>query len=338
MKQVRELLTWASRGPVAASVLAVVLIALVLVEFLRPRQEVASPAPGGQSAGSERDSAPPEGFVDVPLPLRALRGVALDRPLAAREELVVDRGVKEDTALLGVAARARRVTVSPLVPGEGSQLSDPISFETKLPAQAVQVGALDDKPVAFAISSSGPTAVVETHDLREGGRLLDSTDSRPIGRALGATRDARIATWSGPEPDLFLLDRGAPKGTMAVRILSGESGYRQLLLDTEVAQASGFPPRRWALDVGQVDGDRPDIFLVTTGPPTGSGSTEVHILSGETKYSRFLMQVSSTLPVRTPTRRTALGYRDGSPTWFSAVEGRRRLQPFRLRAPKRRGG
>lgn len=337
MSRLRELFAWSRQGAVAAPLLAALMIALLIVEFARPRQEVARNQATADSASARRDSSAPEpGFIDVPIPLRPASGAALNGPLDAGEQLVVEKGVEGNTALLGASVTAKRVTISPLASGEGSALAGPLSFETDIAVDAVQIATIGREPVAFAIGNRGATAVVEKHDLTGSGRLLDSAGSRPIKRARGGSREARIATWSGSEPDLFLIDRGLADGTMAVRVLSGESGYRKVLLDVEVPKAAGFPPGQWQMDVGLIDGEKPDILLVTATPRTPSGSTEVHVLSGEQKYSRFLMQVTSVLPARPSARRTALGYRDGSPTWFSAIVGSRRLEPFRLRAPKRR--
>lgn len=315
MGSTRELLGRVARGPVAASLFAAVLVALLIAEFVRPRQEVAP---------SKRLSP------DDPVLLAPTGKVALPRPLRADEKLVVDRSSTGDSGLLGASVNEKLVTIFPLAPDPGSGLSTSLSFETQVQATAVQVGSLDGERVAFAIENRGARTVVERHNLSGGGSLRDSVESLPIERVRGGSRDARIATWSGSEPDLFLVDRGLPNGKMAVRVLSGESEYRKVLLDVKVAAGNGFRPEEWALDVGPGNGDRPDILLVTTGRRTPSRSTEAHVLSGEQGYSRFLAQTPSVLQDERPGGRAALGYRDGSLVWFSATAGSRLLQVFSL--------
>jgi hypothetical protein len=109
-------------------------------------------------------------------------------------------------------------------------------------------------------------------------------------------RDVAIATYSGQLPDLFILDRGVPDERARLAVFSGESGFREQILKVRLPVV-GLTPTKWSVDVGRVDGARPDVILLT--PRGSSGLPEVHLVSGTTGYTSFRLQA--------PVRRLTLG-------------------------------
>jgi hypothetical protein len=317
--RLQRLTAWMARGSVAASIFAVIIFALTIAEFARPRERVAR--------GSSIETG------DVLIPLRPGSDMRIRHSLGRDVEVITDKSETINSQLLGAAIRQNHVTISPLSSGPAEALTRPVAFEMRFQPSSVQVGAFGgvDRQVAFAMADRRNRILVEEHDLGRGGRVLDRIVSAIVGRAIRAQRDLRIGTWSGTRPDLFVIDRGQPNRTMRIRILSGESRFQKQLLDvTAPHQGAGFPQRQWSVDVGRVGSGRPDIILVTRYAHTGSGSTEVHVLSGDTKYSEFRLEVPSVLPGGAGEREMVFGYRNGAPTWFSVVKASGRVQPFTL--------
>jgi hypothetical protein len=224
------------------------------------------------------------------------------------------------------------VSITTLRTGSSKAWTPPITFHTGSFPTAVQVSAVPgvSRQVAFTMSQKSNRVIVEEHDLLRDGRLARRFVSAALSRAPGVQRDLRIAIWSGRHPDLFVIDRRQPTKTMRVRVLSGESGFSSRLLDVTVAHGAGFPRSQFSVDVGRVSSGRPDIIFVTHYPKTGSGATEVHILSGDTHYADFLLQAPSVLSSKTESRLMVFGYRHDIPTWFSVIVSTGRVQPFAL--------
>ena len=93
----------------------------------------------------------------------------------------------------------------------------------------------------------------------------------------------------GPNRDLFAIKRaGTGTGTTEVHILSAASGYQQFSMQTGTAlqeTPAGF-------DFGI--GSNGDIFAIQR-VGTGSGTTEVHILSAASGYQQFSLQTGTAL-------------------------------------------
>jgi hypothetical protein len=103
-------------------------------------------------------------------------------------------------------------------------------------------------------------------------------------------RTVAVATWDAPVPDLFVIDRGAARVPVAVRIYSGESGFRKLLLAVTLPIIEPNP-RRSLLEVARVRGGaRPDILLFKRRGPLGE--PEVHFLSGNASFSAFTQHLA----------------------------------------------
>lgn len=311
-------------------VAGVVIIGFTVLEFARPREERApegSAAPAGQ-------------VVNVPVPLRPAPAVRLRRPLGGQVALTTDKAEKPTSTLFGVSSTEDKVAITPLTRAAERKPAGAAGFRVSSRPDVVQLHtqrAGRRHLIAYAITKVGARLRVDQHDLDRGGRLSSRALSAPTPLPPGARRDVRVATWSGKAADLFVIDRRTPDRTVRVRVLSGESKFQDTLVAATIGQGFGFPPSRWSLDVGRVAGGRPDVLLVSRHAATPSKNTEVHVLSGDANYSEFHMQVRSSQPAGRA-RRAVLGYRNGSPTWFSAAAGSDRAQPFVLHRPQRRKG
>ncbi len=106
-----------------------------------------------------------------------------------------------------------------------------------------------------------------------------------------------LGHWSGPEADLFVLDRAGRARELQVRVLSGETNFRSTLLTVVLDRADGFDRREWGVDLQDLVGSgRSDIIFTSRAPTTGSGRVEVHALSAQTNFSRYLLQVATRHP------------------------------------------
>jgi hypothetical protein len=134
------------------------------------------------------------------------------------------------------------------------------------------------------MSSTGGGIQVEIRLLASPARIL-ARGTAPLGvPAAGVTRNLALATYSGERPDLFVLDRGIPGARPRLSIYSGESRFRRQLLMTKLP-ISGLGPKNWVVDVGLIDGSKPDLLLVTR--EGASGQAELHVLPGENGYQAF---------------------------------------------------
>ncbi|EDX83504.1 FG-GAP repeat domain protein [Synechococcus sp. PCC 7335] len=96
------------------------------------------------------------------------------------------------------------------------------------------------------------------------------------------------------ESDLVAIKKsGTGSGTTEVHILSGASNFQQFILQTgtalhETADDFDFGMADWDRD-GQLD------LVAIKKSGTGSGTTEVHILSGASNFQQFILQTGTAL-------------------------------------------
>jgi hypothetical protein len=105
---------------------------------------------------------------------------------------------------------------------------------------------------------------------------------------VGDDFDYAVADWDGDyKPDLFAIKRrNTGTGTIEVHVLSGRSNFQQFVLHTGTPLVGDD----FSYAVGDYNGDRkPDLFAIKTRN-TGSGTVEVHVLSGASNYQQFLLQ------------------------------------------------
>lgn len=159
-------------------------------------------------------------------------------------------------------------------------------------------------PALFVISSPRRSPTLRLISLRTGRPLLESTVPLPVQKS--DLRDFFVARWSGPRPDLFVLDRNvnrrkplSPRPWL-IRIYSGESGFKKLILESSIKKSISkqLSQRNWWLDFGVRRPPKPSLVLVTRGKKTGTGQTEVHTLSGHSRFHRFSLHTGTELPER----------------------------------------
>jgi len=170
--------------------------------------------------------------------------------------------------------------------------------------------------------SEGPTDVFSLRRTK-GGRTvtarstageLRATGVAPLGAPRrGFERDVAVATFSGPRPDLFVIDRGPRQERAELTVYSGESAYRQKALKVKLPLRGLLPPK-WSVDVGVVEGSKPDLVLVTRRGL--SGRPEAHVLSGESRFQAAVSQQPLDATVARLRAGFAIGSSLGRPTLY----------------------
>jgi hypothetical protein len=159
-------------------------------------------------------------------------------------------------------------------------------------------------PALFVISSPRRSPTLRVLSLRSGRPLLESRVPLPPQKS--DSRDFFLARWSGSRPDLLVVDRDVNRRRppsprpWSIRIYSGESGFKKLIFRTPLEKklSKQLSERDWWLDVGFRRQPKPSLVLVTRGKRTGTGQTEVHILSGHSRFRRFTLHTGTELPER----------------------------------------
>jgi hypothetical protein len=160
------------------------------------------------------------------------------------------------------------------------------------------------EPALFVISSPPRAPLLRVLSLRTGRSQLESRVPLPT-----LERDRRnffVAHWSGSRPDLFVIDRDVNRRRpislrpWLIRIYSGESGFKKLTFESAIRKklSQQLSQRDWWLDVGTRRQPKPSLVLVTSGKRTGTGQTEVHVLSGHSGFRRFTIHTGTELPER----------------------------------------
>ncbi len=103
-----------------------------------------------------------------------------------------------------------------------------------------------------------------------------------------------LARWTGGKPDLVAVNRrgASPPHKTEVHILSGESNYQQFVLQVKTALEQTSDA--WDFSMANWSGGKPDLFAIKRRG-TGTGKTEVHILSGESNFSQFVLETGTAL-------------------------------------------
>lgn len=159
-------------------------------------------------------------------------------------------------------------------------------------------------PALFALSSPRRSPLLRLISLRTGRRLLESRVPLPPQKS--DRRDFVVAHWSGPRPDLFVVDRDInrrhplSRRPWRIRVYSGESGFERLAFERSIKKSISkqLSRRDWWLNVGVRRSPKPSLVLVTRGGRTGTGQTEVHVLSGRSGFRRFTLHAGTGFPER----------------------------------------
>jgi hypothetical protein len=140
--------------------------------------------------------------------------------------------------------------------------------------------------------------------LRTKRQLLESRVPLPLQGS--DRREFFLARWSGPRPDLFVIDRDVDRRRppsprrWSIRVYSGEADFEKLAFESSVKKSISkkLSERDWWLNVGVRHPPKPSLVLVTKGKRTGTGQTEVHVLSGRSGFHRFTLHTGTELPER----------------------------------------
>jgi hypothetical protein len=175
-------------------------------------------------------------------------------------------------------------------------------------AEDYVIGDWKSGPAIFEISSPDARPRVTGYSLDHPGRPLLSARP-PIAPLTMDRRNFYLARWSGPLPDLYVIDRNAgrrlPKRQPSytpwtISIYSGESGFTRLVKKIPVRSklSRRLSKFDWWVGIGSRNGRKPAMVLVTRERRTGSHRTEVHILSGRFAYQHFSLHAATALPQR----------------------------------------
>ncbi len=111
----------------------------------------------------------------------------------------------------------------------------------------------------------------------------------------GSNFEFRLGDYDGDgKSDLFVIIKsGTGSGDTEVHVLSGASNFQTWLLHT--ALPLGQTGSNFDFEVGAYNGDgRPDLYVIITSG-TGSGMTEVHVLSAANNYQTWLLHTATPL-------------------------------------------
>jgi hypothetical protein len=165
----------------------------------------------------------------------------------------------------------------------------------------VDVESWEGEPGLFVVSSPRHSPLLRLLSLRDGRPLLEATVPLPPQK-----RDRReffAARWSGPQPDLFVVDRDVyrrrppSRRPWTIRIYAGESGFKKIAFETTIRQSLSkrLSEGDFWVDIGTRRQPKPSLVLVTKGR-TGTDQTEIHILSGHSGFRHFTLHTGTELP------------------------------------------
>lgn len=185
------------------------------------------------------------------------------------------------------------------------------------------------KTALFTLWHQAATTFVRVDDIHAAGRPLARHAARTGAIADGYARKLAIATWSGEQPDLFVIDYAAAATRLRIRVFSGESGFRSEIFSSRPPPL-GVTARDWSIDVGRASGERPDVLLVKRSATIKR--LEFHVLRGDAGFDRFVLQRASRARAPVPDgERFMLVHALGSPA-VAEHTGRRALRITLLRA------
>jgi hypothetical protein len=178
---------------------------------------------------------------------------------------------------------------------------------TTLPSPAGTPVDVEDWPgtgaTLFVVSSPRRSPSLQLIALKTRRTVLESR--LPLPAQQNDRREFFLAHWSGPRPDLFVIDRDVnrkhpqSRRPWEIRIYSGESGFKKLVFETSIKKrlSRQFSQGDFWIEVGNRRQPKASVVLMTKGE-TGTGQTEVHVLSGHTGFRRFTLESGTELKDR----------------------------------------
>ncbi len=106
---------------------------------------------------------------------------------------------------------------------------------------------------------------------------------------------------------MVIHDGTTGSGGQELHVVSAASGYRTFTIHRALPAELG-PRTKWTFATGDYDGDRRhDLYLLKVDS-TGTGRTEVHVLSARSQFTTFALHRATTLPLlRYPQWQTSIG-------------------------------
>lgn len=155
-------------------------------------------------------------------------------------------------------------------------------------------------PTLFVVSSPRRSPTLRLISLKDGRTVLKSSAPVPVQES--DRREFFVAHWSGPRPDLFVIDRDVNRHRVRgihrwrIRVYSGESGFKKLAFETSLKKrlSRDFSQGDFWIEVGNRRQAKASVVLMTKGE-TGTGQTEVHVLSGNSGFRRFTLESGTEL-------------------------------------------
>lgn len=243
---------------------------------------------GGAVYELVRDPKPVPTKPVAPLPV----GVRLKLPAAASAPgalVATDGDLPGDNTplwIIGGVGHANRVTefsFSTVPPN--SRL-----YRVKVPKltqrERFDVGTWTQGPALFEMKL-GPNSILTTVTNLGKHVFAESRAKALLPEPPSGHRDVAIATYSGALPDLYVVDRGRRRERVEITVLSGESGFRKVIMSRR-APIRNLDPKNWAVDVSRVIGRRPSLLSFSRAG-TGSGHPEEHVLNGNSGFRTFAL-------------------------------------------------
>lgn len=155
-------------------------------------------------------------------------------------------------------------------------------------------------PTLFVVSSPRRLPALRLISLENGRTVLKSRVPLPAQES--DRREFFVARWSGSRPDLFVIDRDVNRRRVRgihrwkIRVYSGESDFKKLVFETSLKKrlSRDFSQGDFWIEVGNRRQPKASVVLITKGE-TGTGQTEVHVLSGHSKFHRFTLESGTEL-------------------------------------------
>lgn len=156
----------------------------------------------------------------------------------------------------------------------------------------------DHRPDLFCIRRAGGAAGrVEVHVLSAASNYQQFILNTPTALQYTADNfDFHIADWDGDaRPDLFAIKKNQTgAGRTEVHIASGASNFGNFILQTGTALHE--TDSTWSFAVTDWDGGGKVDLVGFKKLNTGTNSTEIHVLQGETQFQNFILQIGTALP------------------------------------------
>lgn len=98
-------------------------------------------------------------------------------------------------------------------------------------------------------------------------------------------------------PDLYAVKKNGSSERTEVHVMDGAAKYSTFLLHQATVLASTGRDNAWEFSVADFDLDgKPDLYVIKKNAMT-TGRTEVHIMSGSSKFQAYLLHAATTVPI-----------------------------------------